>query len=227
MLCAINYDYKKGYVKVEFIQCKTILVRLLCIAILESKSLRWVIEIFLIYIIVWYTWRGRLTAIVHLPTTILLFLLRFIFNYCGYFFSYKYRICSFVIFLKHNFFAAVKEIHKLRLRSTTTSAYTKFLLPKPRNHWKTYHYRGSVNRGEVDIDSDVNCLDSGNRRQSTTVPSQCEQSPWNWTCHLLYFDHWSHFKKRPGIFILLYASNYHCNKVPLKVECIKCKTIHI
>ena len=34
---------------------------------------------------------------------------------------------------------------------------------------------GSVDRGEVDIDSDVNCLASGNLWQYTTVPSHCEQ----------------------------------------------------
>ena len=36
-------------------------------------------------------------------------------------------------------------------------------------------YWGSDDCGEVDIDSDVNHLASGNLRQFTTVPSQCER----------------------------------------------------
>ena len=37
---------------------------------------------------------------------------------------------------------------------------------------------GSDNRGEVDLDSDVNFLDSGKIQQSNTVPSQCERFPY-------------------------------------------------
>ena len=59
---------------------------------------------------------------------------------------------------------------------------------------------GSAERGEVDIDSDVNCTASGNIRKSTTVPIQCEQLPWTWTWRLMYFDCWSHFETLPGIF---------------------------
>ena len=67
------------------------------------------------------------------------------------------------------------------------------------DHWNTEHYRGSVNSGEVDLDSDVYRMASGNLRKYTTVPSQCDRLPWTWTWRLLYFDRWSHFEKRPGI----------------------------
>ena len=71
-------------------------------------------------------------------------------------FYHKYWICYFVVFPKHYFCAAVKEIHKIRFQSTETGADTKFLLPKQINHLKTEHYRGSDDCGEVDLDSDVN-----------------------------------------------------------------------
>ena len=42
----------------------------------------------------------------------------------------------------------------------------------------TEHYMGSGDRGEVDLDSDVNCLDSGNLRLYTSGTNQCEGLPW-------------------------------------------------
>ena len=44
-----------------------------------------------------------------------------------------------------------------------------------RKHLKTEHYRGSDDRGEVDLDSYINRLASGNLRQSTTVTSKREK----------------------------------------------------
>ena len=52
LLRTINYHYNKGLLKVEFIKCKTIQRRLLLILILQSISLKWVIEIVLIFILV-------------------------------------------------------------------------------------------------------------------------------------------------------------------------------
>ena len=49
------------------------------------------------------------------------------------------------------------------------------------------NYRGSADRDEVNIDSDVNCLASGHIRQYTTVPSKCEQFPWTLMWCILYF----------------------------------------
>ena len=40
LLCASNYHYNKGSIKVEFIKCKTIHSRLLVISVLQSISLR-------------------------------------------------------------------------------------------------------------------------------------------------------------------------------------------
>ena len=75
------------------------------------------------------------------------------------------------------FFEAVKELHKFRFRSTTTFADTKIPLTQHIEHLNMDKYRGSDNRGEVDLDSDVNSLASGNIRQYNTVPGQCERLP--------------------------------------------------
>ena len=100
---------------------------------------------------------------------------------------------------KHKFFAAVQEIHKLQFWSTITNADTKFLSTKTIDHWKMEHYRGSANCGEVDLDSEVNFLDSDNLRQCTTVPCQYGRLPWTWTWCLLYLDRWYHINNRLGI----------------------------
>ena len=75
------------------------------------------------------------------------------------------------IFL-HKFFAAVKEVHKYILPSTT-SLDTKFLLPWHSEELKKEHYWGSADYFEVDLGSGVNCLASCNLRQFTTIPSHC------------------------------------------------------
>ena len=72
------------------------------------------------------------------------------------------------------------------------SQNTKFMLPRHSNHWNTEKYRGSADRGEVDLESDVNCLASGNIGKYTTVPSQCEWVPLTWTWRILYFGHCYH-----------------------------------
>ena len=88
-----------------------------------------------------------------------------------------------------------------RFWSTSTSKDTKFLLPQhiKIKHQNTKQYQGSYYRGELDLNSDVNQPDSGKLCQSTTIYSQCEKFSWLWTRSFMYFDHWSHFKKRPGI----------------------------
>ena len=61
-----------------------------------------------------------------------------------------------------------------RFRSTATFKDTKFLLPKRSKHQKTEQYQGSADRGELDLNSEVNRPASGKLRQSTTVSRQCE-----------------------------------------------------
>ena len=186
LLCASNYHYNKRTIRLELFKCKTTHSNFLHIAVIQSILLQWVINIVPIYIIVRYTWIGTFSAILYWHTMILLFLLCFILNCHGTLLSSQISILFFCGISEHNFIAVVKEIHKLQFQSTTTSADTKFLLPKPIYHWKTEQYWGSVHHIEVDIESEVNCLYSGNIWQYTTVPSQCEQLPWTWTFRILY-----------------------------------------
>ena len=115
-------------------------------------------------------------------------------------FSRKYQICGILNSFCHNFFAAVKKSINFDLDQQHNSQNTKFLLSQHRDNWKTEKCQGAANRGKVDLDSNVNRLASGNLRQYTNVPSQWEILPWTWMWHLLYFDCWSHFNKRTGIF---------------------------
>ena len=101
-------------------------------------------------------------------------------------------------FSSKNFLHQSKKSINFNL-STRKSADTKLLLPKPRKYWEMEHYWGSAIHVEVDLDSDVNLMSSGNLRQSTNVPSQCEKFPFTWMLCLLYFYHWYHFRKRPSI----------------------------
>ena len=91
-----------------------------------------------------------------------------------------------MVFSNTNVLQQSKKSIYFNILSTRTSAETKFLFPKPSNHWNMEHHRGSADCGEVDIDSDINHLDSGNVWQYTTVPSQCEWFPWTWTFLLWY-----------------------------------------
>ena len=172
----------------EFFKCKTIHSRLLCIDVLYTVLLRWVINIVVIYNIMRYTCRITFAANFHWTTKIIIFLLYFILNYHG----------TLIFSLISNlFFCCIFEQSKKSIIfdfwSTTKSAVTKLLLTKPSDHWDTEHCRGSADHAEVDIDSGVNCMASSNLWQYTTVPNQCEQFPWTWMWRLLYFYHWSHF----------------------------------
>ena len=198
LLSARNYRYNKVNLKVDIFKCKTIHSILLHIAVLHSILLRRFIKIVLICIILRYTWRGKFAAIVHWPTIILLSLSFPILNLHRTLLFSKISNLLFCGIYEHKLFTAVKVIHKLWFLSTT-SVETKFLLPKPSDHWNTEHFGGSVNCGEVDLDSEINFLASGNIWNYTNVPSQCDNFIWSWTQSLLYFNHWCHFKKRPGI----------------------------
>ena len=113
LLFAINYHYKKGTLAVGFFKCKTIHSILFCISVLQSISLRWIINIVLICITMRYTCRDTFAAIVHWPTTIILLLLYFILNCYGTFLFSQMSHLFFCGIFKHNVFVEVKEIHNL------------------------------------------------------------------------------------------------------------------
>ena len=169
------------------------------IAVLQSILLCRVIKTGMIYTIARYTCRGTLVSIVHWPTALISFMLRFILNcHATLFFSQALNlyICG---ISEHNFFETVRDIHKLCFLSTTTHAYNKLRLPRPIDYWKTEHYQMLSDCGEVDLDSDVNHLASGNLRQYTTLPSKFDKLNWTWTLCILYFDLLFHLDKCPGI----------------------------
>ena len=99
---------------------------------------------------------------------------------------------------KHNLCAAAKKFISFDIWSSTTSAETKSLLPKPSAHWNTEHYCGWADNDDVDLESDINRLASGNLQWYTTIPSQYEQLCWTWMWRLIYFESWSHYNKSPG-----------------------------
>ena len=106
------------------------------------------------------------------------------------------------------------------------SKNTKFLLSQHSDHWKTEQYRGSEDRGEVNIDSDINWLDSVNLRKSTSVPVSV--SYWHGhECGLfcsLIVD--IILKSAQVLFSLLLARNSQYNKEPVIVYNIKNLTIN-
>ena len=105
-------------------------------------------------------------------------------------FSQICQICGILIIFCHNFLIQSKKSINFGYDQQHIAQNIKFLLPQHRGHWKTDKYLGSEDFDEVDLDSDVNSLASGNLSQSTTVLSQCEQLPWTWMWRLLYFDCW-------------------------------------
>ena len=121
---------------------------------------------------------------------------------------------------EHNFFASVKEIHKLRFLSTTTSA-EKILVPQHIDHLKTEHYQGSADRGEVNIGSYINCLASGVLGNPLLYPVSVGYFPGT-ERGILFISIVDRILRRALVFFsLLYAINYHYNKGTLKVEFIK------
>ena len=78
----------------------------------------------------------------------------------GGFFYHKYRICSFVLFFKHNIFTAEKEIHNLQFFITNNKYSKRVYIIKTRDHWKTGIYHGSSNSCEGYRESDLNRMAS-------------------------------------------------------------------
>ena len=107
-------------------------------------------------------------------------------------FSRKYWIFGILNSFCHNFLKQSKKSITFDNDQQHNLQNTKFLLPPHSDHWNTEHYRGSYNCGEVDIDSYINRLASGNLRKSTTVTSQCDKLPCTWTRSLLCLYRWSH-----------------------------------
>ena len=135
-------------------------------------------------------------------------------------------MCSYVVFSNIIVLQQSKKSINFDFWSTTTSADTKLLLTKPSDHWKMEHYWGSDDSGEVDLDSDVNHLASGNFRQYTTVPSHCEQFPRTWTWRLCISIVDIILRYALVLFSMLRASNYHYNKGNCIVNNIMILTIH-
>ena len=67
-------------------------------------------------------------------------------------------------YYRTQFFEAVRKSHKLTFRSAITFADTKLPLHQHGEHLNTEKYRGSADRGEVDVDSGINHLASGKLR---------------------------------------------------------------
>ena len=119
--------------------------------------------------------KGKLVVIAHWPTMIILLYIWFILN-CNGNFSHKYWICGIFNILCHNFLKRSNKSINFDFDQQQQVHNTKLLLPQLSEHWNMEKYRGSDERGEVYIGSYVNHLASGNLRQSTTVPSQCDWS---------------------------------------------------
>ena len=145
-----------------------------------------------------YTCVGILTAIVHLPTMITLFLLCFLLNSHGTFFFLQILNLFICAIFGHNLLPAEKEIYYLWLFIINNKCRNQVPVIKPREHWKTEHYWELDDCCEVDIDSDISRLAQSKLWQYTTVRIQGEWLPWNRMWRLLYFDHWSSFENFPG-----------------------------
>ena len=171
------------------------------------------------------TQRSTFTNIFHWPTTIILFLLCYILNcHVSLFFSLISNIV-FVVISSTMFLQQSRKSINLDFDQQKKFRYQISITP---THWtlKDRAILGSADSGEVDIDSDVNFLASGNLRQSTTAPSHCERLPWNWTWCLMYFNRWSHLKNLPGIFLSIPCNKLSLHQRASKVEFIKWKMIH-
>ena len=111
LLCASNYHYNKGRLEVEFFMCKTIHIVLLLIAVLQSISLQWVLNIFITSIIKRNTRRVTLCANFDGPTTILSFMSCFILNCHGTLFSSQISNLFFPVISKKNMQQSKKSIN--------------------------------------------------------------------------------------------------------------------
>ena len=130
---------------------------------------------------------------------------RYILWWCP--FTYDNTLIFIMFYIKMSrIFSSLKNIKSVNLwkfwthlfRSSQGNPQPLILNQQGQVHSKTEHYQGSDDRSEVNIDSYINCLASGNLQKYTTVPSQCEPLTWTWRWCLLYFDHLSHFKNCPG-----------------------------
>ena len=134
LLLAIGYLDNKVSLKAEFFTSKTIHGALILIPVLHYILQQWFIIIVLIYNISRYTWRVFFLILSISLQIFSYFVVFYIKLSWKLIFSCKYQI-FFVCNFKHSFFAAFKEIHKLKFWSTTTSANIKSLLSTPRKHW--------------------------------------------------------------------------------------------
>ena len=87
----------------------------------------------------------------------------------------------------------------LQYRSTPTLEATQFPLHEIIEHQPSEKYQESDNRGDIDIKSNVNRLDPGKIRQSTSLYIQNDWFYQPSTWRPLYFYWWYHFENCPGI----------------------------
>ena len=131
-------------------------------------------------------------------------LMRFIYLYCtSIFFKYVISLCFFnhhrILLFSQILIQFLCDIFKHKIPCTQINPQpTNFQSPPYRKHWNSEPYRGLDGCGEGYCDSDINCLDSDNIWQYTTVSNQCYWFPLNWTWHLQYCNRWYLLEKRPS-----------------------------
>ena len=86
------------------------------------------------------------------------------------------QISNLVIFgiFEHNLFAAKKEINNFRFLTINNKCRNQMPVTQTNQPLKNGSLLGVADRGEVDLNSEVNLLASGNLWQYTNVRSQCE-----------------------------------------------------
>ena len=155
--------------------------------VVQSISLRQVINIVLTILIARYTCLVLFAAIIHWYTTNLLFLSWFILNHYG-FFSPQILNMFFCDIFEHNFL----------LHTNKSTTFQFLIIHKVVQTLKDRDLSGSADCGEVDRASDINHLASANLRQYTTATNQCDRLSWTWMWYLLYCNCWSHLDKGLG-----------------------------
>ena len=98
---------------------------------LQSLLIQWIINIFLINIIAIYTCTGILASFFHWPMTFMLFILYLVLHYHGTLLFSQILNLFICGILDATFSQQTRRSITFDFQSPTTSAETKFLLPKP------------------------------------------------------------------------------------------------
>ena len=185
------YHYNKGHLKFRFIKCKKQYTADCYLLPFYSQYIYGELSKLFLFILFQDTPEEVHLLLLSIDLRIFSYFKYVLYLTILYFcFSHLYQICFFVVFV-YTTFCINFDFYQQQQQVHTPFVNTQLTLPPHGNDWKTDQYWGSENRGEVDLDSSVNCLASGTHMQFTTVPSQCERFPWTWMWRLLYFNHWS------------------------------------